>query len=114
MLTGGDARDPVKLCLAAGVKHHSSLSLLHQFLRFTRKSIPAMSSVQTWKYIPKTWKSMLKQNRNETTTHTVAMVIAIFLSNVGIFLVKKRIIQYQTTQPTPRDQIGMGDRFCII
>ena len=42
------------------------------------------------------------------------MVIAIFLSNVDIFLVKKRIIQYQSTQSAPRAQIGMGDEFCII
>ena len=42
------------------------------------------------------------------------MVIAIFFGNVDIFLVKKRIIQYQSTQSAPRDQIGMGDGLYII
>ncbi len=40
---------------------------------------------------------MLKKGKTATTAiHTMAKVIAIFLSNVDIFLVKKQIIEYQS------------------
>ena len=42
---------------------------------------------------------MLKKGKTATAAiHTVAKVIALFLSNVDTFLVKKQIIQYQSPQ----------------